>query len=70
MHQAINDKSSCSSGVAFCKYTQFSFRYNEFRCPTIHTDNKLREYEDGRLVNAIESRGADSYLPVEFLLAN
>jgi hypothetical protein len=61
---------ACRSGVAFCKQAQFSFRYSEFRSPTIQTDNKHWKYQHRRLVNVFQSEKMDSHLRAELPLVD
>ena len=62
MVEKPNATLACRSGVAFCKYAQFTFRHSEFRGATIQADNKLWKYPHDGLVDALQSRNMNANL--------
>ena len=66
----LNSRLTCRSSVAFCESPQFSFPHSELRGAAIQTENNLRKYPHDRLVNVLQSREVDAYLPGELVLVD
>ena len=70
MAQRLNSRLTCSSGNAFRKLAQFSFRHSELGGATIQTDHKFWKYPRDGLVNVLQSGEMNAYLPNELPLVD